>query len=259
MYIFKRQFFIVLTLLPFLTFSQTIVDTELNLKQIDSSFHLFLNLSGNYAKGNVNMFLFNSNLTLGSRSKKNLYRLTFSNGLTKFSKTIYSENLNSQFRFNHYTNAKSSIFAFTQLGKSLEAKIDLRFLVGVGYRFPIYTRNNNYIDLAFGPFYELEKYPLYEFNNEIYDSNTVETVRLSFNLFSNINITDNLSLMSTVYTQRQRDQIKDYRVYLNEYLTIKISDKISFLCQYMLRFRSVQYVESIENDSSLSFGISLNL
>lgn len=255
----QTKFILIFLLTHCCVYSQTIVDTELNLKKIDSSFHLFLNLSGNYAKGNVDMFILNSNITLGSRSNKNLYRLTFSNGLTEFFKTRFSDNLNSQFRVNHFITDKSSLFGFAQLGRSLQAKIDSRFLLGVGYRFPLITKDEDYLDFAFGPFYEAEKYPFYQLDNEQYDATTFKAVRMSLNLFSKLKITDNLSSLTTLYTQWKTDEIRDYRIYLNQYLNIKVNDNISFICRYMLRFRSIQYVKLIKNDSNVFFGINVNI
>ena len=57
----------------FMSFSQTVVNTESNLNKIDSTFHLFIDGMGDYKKGNIDFFMIKSNLTIGSRVKgKNL-------------------------------------------------------------------------------------------------------------------------------------------------------------------------------------------
>ena len=68
-----HQFFTVIFLTSFSSFSQTVINTESNLNKIDSTFHLFIDGMGDYKKGNLDFFMVKTNLTVGSRFKEKIY------------------------------------------------------------------------------------------------------------------------------------------------------------------------------------------
>ena len=158
------KFFLLLTFLivSFKSFSQTVINTESNLNKIDSTFHLFVDGMGDYKKGNLDFFMIKSNLTIGSRVKeKNLLRLTFSNNYQKFNGNPFKNSISGQIRYNFFYNVEKhhSLFLFSQLGKSQRSMIDRRYLLGGGIRQRVTpSKNSGYIDLAYGAFYENEKY-----------------------------------------------------------------------------------------------------
>ena len=176
----KRIYILLATLIiSFKSFSQTVINTESNLNKIDSTFHLFVDGMGDYKKGNLDFFMIKSNLTIGSRVKeKNLLRLTFSNNYQKFNGNPFKNSISGQIRYNFFYNVEKhhSLFLFSQLGKSQRSMIDRRYLLGGGIRQRITpSKNSGYIDLAYGAFYENEKYPKYnldqiEIPSEIYNN-----------------------------------------------------------------------------------------
>ena len=240
-------------------YSQTIIDTEANLKKIDSTFHVFGSFSGLSTKGNLKMQILNSNLTMGQKIDKNLFRFTFENSLTKFNGILFNNNISGQFRYNYFYRENNSIFSFLQLGKSLRASLDSRNLFGFGVRNRFLSKESNYLDFAYGPFYEIEKYPSYSYNQVDYESFTKYNFRLSINAFSNLKITDDVSLMTTIYSQWNLKDFEDIRVYLNSYLTYAINKNISIFLRYTSRSSSIQYVKGNVNDSNIMYGLNISI
>ncbi len=145
------------------------------------------------------------------------------------------------------------------MGKSLRASIDSRRLAGVGLRNRILFKETNYLDFAYGPFYEIEKYPAYTYSGVNYSAFTKYNWRLSLNAFSNLKITDNVSLLTTVYSQWSLNGFEDIRLYLNSYLSYAITKNISIFLRYTSRSASIQYVEGKVNDSNILYGTKLTL
>tara|TARA_B100000900_G_C20508744_1_gene687045 strand:- start:142 stop:915 length:774 start_codon:yes stop_codon:yes gene_type:complete len=240
-------------------FSQVIIDTESSLKKIDSTFHIFGDFSGITTRGNIKLQILNSSLTIGQRIDKNLYRFSFQSSLTKFNGNAFDNNISGQIRLNHYFKTNHSVYYFVQMGKSLRASIDSRSLAGAGLRNRILSKETNYLDFAYGPFYEIEKYPAYAYSGVDYSAFTKYNWRLSLNAFSNLKITDNVSLLTTVYSQWSLNGFEDIRLYLNSYLSYAITKNISIFLRYTSRSASIQYVKGKVNDSNILYGTKLTL
>ena len=255
----KKFIYILILIISFSSYSQTIIDTEANLKKIDSTFQIFGTFSGLSTKGNLKMQILNSNLTIGQKIDKNLFRFTFENSMTKFNGILFNNNISGQFRYNHFYKENNSFFSFLQLGKSLRSSLDSRNLFGFGVRNRFLSRESNYLDFAYGPFYEIEKYPSYSYDQINYDSFTKYNFRLSINAFSNLKITDEISLMTTIYSQWNLKDFEDIRVYLNSYLTYAVNKNISVFLRYTSRSSSIQYVKGNVNDTNLIYGLNISI
>ena len=68
---FRRSCFIVCVFFFEISYSQTIINTEAILKEIDSTFALKLNLEGNANFGNIKFSQLNNSISLGKKIKKN--------------------------------------------------------------------------------------------------------------------------------------------------------------------------------------------
>ena len=79
----KYLFFIAIVFISNTLSSQTIVDTESSLKT-----------------GNFDLSFLRADLTIGSRVKNDLFRLTFSHSSTKFNGNNFDKSTNLQFRWN---------------------------------------------------------------------------------------------------------------------------------------------------------------
>tara|TARA_B100001059_G_scaffold20577_1_gene16703 strand:- start:5441 stop:6211 length:771 start_codon:yes stop_codon:yes gene_type:complete len=255
----KKFIYILILIISFSGYSQTIIDTEANLKKIDSTFQIFGTFSGLSTKGNLEMQILNSNLTIGQKIDKNLFRFTFENSMTKFNGILFNNNISGQFRYNHFYKENNSFFSFLQLGKSLRSSLDSRNLFGFGVRNRFLSKESNYLDFAYGPFYEIEKYPSYSYDQINYNSFTKYNFRLSINAFSNLKITDEISLMTTIYSQWNLKDFEDIRVYLNSYLTYAVNKNISVFLRYTSRSSSIQYVKGNVNDTNLMYGLNISI
>lgn len=255
----KYFFLVILILLSNIICSQTIVDTESSLKKIDSTFHAFANFMGDKKTGNFDLSFIRADVTLGSRIKNNLFRLTFSHSSTEFNGNNFDKTTNLQFRWNRILNEDHSLFLFVQTGESARSYIDERTLFGVGLRQHLYKKDKNYFDIAVGPFYEFEAYPKYTSENVSYNTSNQKTTRISFNIFSSVKLFENVTSATTLYTQWKYDEIGNVRVFGNQYIKFKINEKLSTYVRYVVRYRSINYIKSLKNDTDFMYGLEINI
>ena len=111
----------------------SIVDTEVHLHKIDSVFHVFANFMGDIKKGNVDMLIVRSSLTVGSRFGNNLFRLTGRYNSNDLDGRRVLKTSTFQFRYNKIID-ENSIFLFYQKGNDFRSFMDDRELIGGGYR-----------------------------------------------------------------------------------------------------------------------------
>ena len=262
----KNKIYILIILMTTSTlklYSQTVINTESNLNKIDSTFHLFIDGMGDYKKGNIDFFMIKTNLTIGSRLKeKNLIRFTFSNNYQKFNGT-FKNTLSGQLRYNYFYNLEkhNSIFLFSQLGKSKRSMLDRRFLIGGGIRNRVTpSKNSGYIDLAYGAFYENEKYPEYTLNQttEI-PSETYNNLRLTFNVFTRLKLNKHWNLVSVMYSQWKSNRIKNYRIFFDSTLNYIISKKATIFLKFNARVQSEPYIPFIANETDTLIGFRVSI
>lgn len=249
--------------LCFMSFSQTVVNTESNLNKIDSTFHLFIDGMGDYKKGNIDFFMIKSNLTIGSRLKgKNLLRLTFSNNYQKFNGNAFKNNISGQFRYNYFYNVEKhhSIFSFVQIGKSMRSLIDRRFLVGGGVRKRITpSKNTGYLDIALGAFYENESYPSYTFQEVEFDPNIYNNLRLTLNVFTRLKFNTHWNLVTVMYSQWKSSRLKNYRVFFDTTLNYIISKRATIFLKFNARVQSEPYIPFISNETDTLLGFRVSI
>lgn len=249
--------------LCFMSFSQTVVNTESNLNKIDSTFHLFIDGMGDYKKGNIDFFMIKSNLTIGSRVKgKNLLRLTFSNNYQKFNGNAFKNNISGQFRYNYFYNVEKhhSIFSFVQIGKSMRSLIDRRFLVGGGVRKRITpSKNTGYLDIALGAFYENESYPNYTFQEVEFAPNIYNNLRLTLNVFTRLKFNTHWNLVTVMYSQWKSSRLKNYRVFFDTTLNYIISKRATIFLKFNARVQSEPYIPFISNETDTLLGFRVSI
>ena len=254
------RIFLLLTflILSIKSFSQTVINTESNLNKIDSTFHLFIDGMGDYKKGNLDFFMIKSNLTIGSRVKeKNLLRLTFSNNYHQFKNSI-----SGQIRYNFFYNVEKhhSLFLFTQLGKSQRSMIDRRYLLGGGIRQRITpSKNSGYIDLAYGAFYENEKYPKYNLDQIEIPSEIYNNLRLTLNIFTRLKLNDHWNLVSVMYSQWKSNRMKNYRIFFDTTLNYIISKKATIFLKFNARIQSEPYIPFVANETDTLIGFRVSI
>ena len=232
--------------------AQSIVNTESMSSKLDSTFVLTTSFDGDYTSGNIDLIQLNSANQLAFKKDKNLVRLFFNYEYISQDKEVISSDYTSQLRYS-YALKNNSLYTFVQGQKAVSLSLNSRFLLGIGYRKSILKKNKNYLDIAFGPFYE----------NEMYLKNSAEEIhvinyRYSFSSFFNFKITNKLENNTVFYYQLNSEDFKDYRMYLEPKIAYSFEHfKIYTTVRY--RFHSTPYIEIKNTDSQILFGFSYDL
>lgn len=133
--------------------AQSIVNTESMSTKSDSTFVFTTSFDGNYTTGNIELIQLNSASQLAFKKERNLVRLFFNYEFISQDKEIISSDYTSQLRYS-YSLKNNSIYSFVQGQKAVSLSLNSRYLIGIGYRQSLFEKNQNYLDIAFGPFYE---------------------------------------------------------------------------------------------------------
>jgi len=218
----------------------------------DSTFVLTSSLEGNYTTGNIELIQLNIANQLAYKKNKNLIRFFFNYEFISADKETISSDYTSQLRY-IYALKNNSIYSFIQGQKAVSLSLNSRYLAGIGYRHRIINKEQNYLDVAFGPFYE----------NEMYLKNSLGAVhiinyRYSFSSFFNFKITKKLQNNTVLYYQLKSDNFKDYRLYVEPKLVYSF-DYFKIYATLRYRYHSTPYINIKNTDSQLLFGINYEL
>ena len=233
----------------------SIINTERNLHKIDSVFHVFSDFMFDIKKGNIDMTILRSNITIGSRFGKNLFRLT---GVFN-ENNLNNKNISYQIRYNRVHLNNNSFFVFIQNGEDFRTFIDQRFLIGGGYRIHLYRKKNNYFDVATGLMREYEKYPSYTHQGESYNSSSAKRTRFTFNIFSSLNLFKNIKSQTTIYSQFNIRNSNDYRIFVNQNFRFIVNKNFSTFLRIFINEPSIKYVKKVKYNSDLIMGFSVNI
>tara|TARA_B110000967_G_C18789515_1_gene512570 strand:+ start:413 stop:1183 length:771 start_codon:yes stop_codon:yes gene_type:complete len=234
--------------------SQAILNTETLMKEIDSSFYYSCNLEGDLQFGNINLLQFNGSFLVGKKIDNHLFRGFVNYAYLSENSSVLSSDLSSQFRYNYSIN-KHSLFAFFQLQNAISLRLNKRLVSGVGFRQGTLktNKNSNYLDLAYGAFFEEEVYQ--ESINTLVE---IQNIRLSLASYSQFNIGKNNRILTVIYYQLNTQNTKDYRVYIEPrfYHDFK---KMSFYIKGMYRYHSTPYIDLVNFDSDIMVGLEFKI
>lgn len=235
-------------------FSQAILNTETLMKEIDSTFHYSGNVEGDLKLGNINLLQFNTNILVGKKIENHLFRGFINYSYLAENKSILASDVNSQLRYNYFIK-KHSFYTFVQLQNSISLRLNKRLLAGIGFRQAFLKKsiNKNYIDFAYGAFYEEE---LYQESNK--PSLRIRNLRLNFANYSQVQIGKNNRILNVVYYQINTNDLKDYRVYFEPrfYHDWK---KWAMYIKGMYRFHSSPYIDIVNYDADIMLGLEIKL
>lgn len=235
--------------------AQSIVNTELILKDIDSTSAININIEGDLKFGNIELVEINNQLTYGAQFGKNLLRISVGHEFLQENGEKLANDWVGQARLNHFLD-KNSVFTFIQAQNTISLNLKSRYLFGVGYRQNIISSKEdrpNYLDLSAGIFKELEEY-----TRGGLDNLNIDNWRYSISAFSNVSITKKLSLNTTIYYQLNHSNLGDYRIYLEPRLYYNL-DKISLYLTNRYRYHSTPYVPVKREDQEYLFGVQISL
>lgn len=249
---FRRSCFIICVFFFEISYSQTIINTEAILKEIDSTFALKLNLEGNANFGNIKFSQLNNSISLGKKIKKSFLRLSIGHEYISENQEVLANDLTGQFRYNRFFD-ENSFFLFLQAQNAISLKLNHRYLVGTGYRHRIFKKKINYLDASVGVFFE----------DELYEKGTIaETLkhnyRYSLSAFSNFLITQKISLNTSIYYQINTKDFKDKRLYFEPRLYFDLNI-FNIYMNFRYRHHTTPYVEISKSDFEILYGIELDL
>lgn len=232
--------------------TQTIINTESLLREIDSAFAFKLNIDGNVNFGNIEFAQLNNSLSVGKKINNSLLRASFGYEYISEEKDILADDWVGQIRFNKFYN-KNSAFLFLQGQNVKSLKLLHRYLMGGGYRFRIKEKITNYFDFSLGFFYE----------DELYEENNLSQIekynyRYSLSSFSNFSITEKIMLNTSIYCQINTKDLGDARLFIEPRLYFNFSSFPIYL-NLKHRYHSKPYVEILKSDTELTFGIEIDL
>lgn len=234
------------------SFTQTIINTESLLREIDSTFAFKLNIEGNVNFGNIEFAQLNNSLSIGKKINNSLVRLSFGYEYISEEKDVLADDWVGQVRFNKFYK-KNSAFLFFQGQNVKSLKILHRYLIGAGYRIRIKEKQTDYFDFSLGFFYEDELYEGVNFS-KIQKYN----YRYSLSSFSNFSITEKILLNTSIYYQINTNDLGDARLFIEPRLYFNFTSFPIYL-NLKYRYHSKPYVEILKSDTELTFGIEIDL
>ena len=138
--------------------------------------------------------------------------------------------------------------------------IDRRYLLGGGIRQRITpSKNSGYIDLAYGAFYENEKYPKYNLDQIEIPSEIYNNLRLTLNIFTRLKLNDHWNLVSVMYSQWKSNRMKNYRIFFDTTLNYIISKKATIFLKFNARIQSEPYIPFIANETDTLIGFRVSI
>lgn len=233
-------------------YSQTIINTENMMTDLDENLSYNLSLQGDFNFGNIDLIEFNTAHQFSKSIDRSLIRFLINYEYIEEGGETLSSDLSAQIRYN-YSFKKNSLFAFIQAQNIKSLRMDHRYISGIGYRHNLFTQLKDYWDLSAGLFYE----------NELYDKNLstetqVNNLRYSFSSFSKYTISEKMFLNLSVYYQINSSNLDDYRLFVQPRLYYKL-EKFDLFIDLTNRYHSTPYIDIYKKDTSLEIGIEFSV
>lgn len=233
-------------------YSQTIINTENMMTDLDENLSYNLSLQGDFNFGNIDLIEFNTAHQFSKSIDRSLIRFLINYEYIEEGGETLSSDLSAQIRYN-YSFKKNSLFAFIQAQNIKSLRMDHRYISGIGYRHNLFTQLKDYWDLSAGLFYE----------NELYDKNLstetqVNNLRYSFSSFSKYTISEKMFLNLSVYYQINSSNLDDYRLFVQPRLYYKL-EKFDLFTDLTNRYHSTPYIDIYKKDTSLEIGIEFSV
>ena len=232
--------------------SQTIINTENMLSNLDESVSYSLNFQGDLNFGNIDLIQFSTAHQISKSVNKNLFRLLLNYDYIKESGSEISSDFTGQFRYN-YSIGVNSVFGFLQVQNIKSLRMNHRYISGGGYRHRMLQKGDNYWDLSAGVFFE----------DELYDKNLstqqqVYNWRYSLSTFMKHKFSEKFFINLALYYQINTSNTTDYRLFLEPRIYYSL-DKLDLFIDWTHRYHSTPYIDIYNTDNSVNFGIELKL
>ena len=246
-YIIVLTWFVTLT-----SFSQTIINTENMMDEIDERLSYNLNFKGDLNFGNIELIQFSTAHQFSKMVDRHLFRVLVNYDYIKQSGNEISSDFTGQFRYN-YKMGSNSIFGFIQAQNVKSLRMNHRYISGGGYRHRLLEKEKDYFDGSVGMFFEDEMY-----DQNLTTQRQVFNWRYSLSSFCRLSITDKIYTTAVVYYQINSSISKDYRLFIQPRLYLSLS-RFDIFLDGTYRFHSTPYIDVKRTDSSLELGIEFTI
>ena len=232
--------------------SQTIINTENMISDLDDNFSYNMNFEGDLNFGNIDLIQFSTAQQLSKSVNKHLFRLLLNYDYIKESSSVISSDFTGQFRYN-YRIGINSIFGFLQVQNIKSLRMNHRYISGGGYRHRIVNQDQNYFDLSAGLFFEDELY-----DNNLSSKRQIYNWRYSFSSFLKYKFSKDFFINLSFYYQINTSNTEDYRLFIEPrlYYTLK---KFDLFLDWTYRYHSTPYIEIKRTDNSFNVGVEFKL
>jgi len=247
---FLVNFFIII--ISNFCYTQTIINTENMMSNLDEKLNYNFSFQGDYNFGNIDLIEFSTAHQFSKSIDRSLIRFIVNYEFIEEGGEKLASDLSTQVRYN-YNFKKNSVFAFIQAQNIKSLRMDHRYISGIGYRHNLFTKSKDYLDLSAGIFYE----------NELYDKNLstetiVNNLRYSFSSFGKYTISEKMFLNLSVYYQINSSNLDDYRLFVQPRLYYKL-EKFDLFIDLTNRYHSTPYIDIYKKDTSLEIGIEFSV
>ena len=232
-----RNFLFYFYLISSFSFSQTILNSESILNSTNEKVTAKTNVSINLESGNENTFATFNQILVGTKINNRLWRILVGHDYENDEGVVVANDWSGQLRVNQFINSKNSFYAFSQIQNIRILKMKHRFLIGAGYRQSVFKKENQYLDLALGVFYENEKYPGIE--NSL--------LRYNLNCFGRLNFSEKLFFTFVTYFQASTKDSQNIKLFFEPKINFEF-EKLTLSLMIQNRFNSSPYIQNKRND-----------
>ena len=53
--------------------------------------------------------------------------------------------------------------------------------------------------------------------------------------------------------------MRDHRIFGNQYIRFKINENVTTFIRYVVRYRSINYIKPLKNDTDFMYGLEINI
>ncbi|WP_236975986.1 DUF481 domain-containing protein [Membranihabitans maritimus] len=249
---FKRLFlYIGFTFLFSSVLKAQIINVESARKVTDTSgWAGDLSISGAYLNINTPIWNFSTKSDLQYKNKKHLAMFLTDWSLVQSKENDFNNALYLHLRYNYKINALIRVEAFTQYQFNKIKRIDSRYLLGGGPRFKLLEKD--FLKIYFGSLIMSE----WENQNNNIDE-IVHLIRSSSYLSFTVLKDDMIEFYSTTYYQPSFSHWKNFRIFNEEILEIKITEILTFINRFGYSFESYPILDAPKSTFQFSFGLKL--
>ena len=219
-----------------------------------------LSLTGLYQQGNVETVIFRAKPEFSFYPwKKSVFKTNNSYVYQEFGNEKADEDILS--RNFLYINPEKKVHPFLLgfVSTNYRRKINLRYLVGVGFTYQILNKKNQWLGISVSSEVEQTDFSTFDFNRSQYDgTKSINTIRGTLWIGGKYHlIKDRVILNHESYVQPSLEESNNFRWRAEIGLEMPVWKFLNFTMNYLQSFESIVTQDQNQQDRFLTFGITL--